>query len=145
MATYQKRTLNDGTARWDAQIRRRGVIRKKSHRTKAEAKKWALRVEREIDEDSNMARIDPNRLVTPSQLVEAHPWLGGAQASQGEEVRRRRGMRQLRWLLNEAHRNGLAAAIIRPSGRRILIDLDAFDRWLESRREHRGDEGEGCR
>ena len=42
----------------------------------------------------------------------------------------------LRWLVFNARQNGLDAAIIRV-GRRVLIDLQKLDAWLEARREAR--------
>lgn len=40
---------------------------------------------------------------------------------------------QLRWMIFQAERNGLAGtgALIRLS-RRVYIDVDAFDRWLDA-------------
>jgi hypothetical protein len=42
----------------------------------------------------------------------------------------------LRWLVFNARQNGLDAAIVR-GGRRVLIDLQKLDAWLEARREAR--------
>ncbi len=39
----------------------------------------------------------------------------------------------LRWLIFNAEENGLNQALVRV-GRRVLIDVDAFNAWLESRR-----------
>ncbi|MCP4656882.1 MAG: DNA-binding protein [bacterium] len=39
----------------------------------------------------------------------------------------------LRWLIFNAEQNGLNRALVR-IGRRLLIDLERFDQWLE---EHR--------
>jgi hypothetical protein len=63
---------------------------------------------------------DPARLLTPAQLVELLPWLTA---------------RSLRWQLLNADRNGLAECIIRPTPRRLLIDLDGYTRWLDGRRQ----------
>lgn len=43
---------------------------------------------------------------------------------------------QVRWWIHRAGENGLAKAkaIIR-IGRRVYIDVDAFERWLESQQE----------
>jgi hypothetical protein len=65
---------------------------------------------------------DPQRLVTPHQLVELLPWLTA---------------RSLRWQLQNATETGLAEHVIRPTPRRLLIDLDGYSRWLDSRREQR--------
>jgi hypothetical protein len=78
---------------------------------------------------------DLSRYLTPAQLVEAVPFLGAAGGGESEDVRRRRGMRQLRYLIATADHNGLAACILRPSERRLVIDFDAFGRWLEGRRD----------
>ena len=43
----------------------------------------------------------------------------------------------LRWLIFRADQNGLAEAIVRV-GRRVLIDVEAFNRWLEQGRDSRG-------
>jgi hypothetical protein len=40
----------------------------------------------------------------------------------------------LRWLLFNRAQNGLDTAVVRV-GRRILLDVDAYDRWLLSGRE----------
>jgi len=44
---------------------------------------------------------------------------------------------QLRWWIFQAETNGLAAsgAIVRVQ-RRIYLDVDAFDRWIDSHNEH---------
>jgi len=42
----------------------------------------------------------------------------------------------LRWLVFNARQNGLDAAIVRV-GRRVLIDVQKLDVWLEARREAR--------
>jgi hypothetical protein len=42
----------------------------------------------------------------------------------------------LRWLVFNARQNGLDAAIVR-IGRRVLIDVQKLDAWLEARREAR--------
>ena len=39
----------------------------------------------------------------------------------------------LRWMVFQAEQNGLGGAIVRV-GRRVLIDVDAFDEWLASGR-----------
>ena len=39
----------------------------------------------------------------------------------------------LRWLIFNARENGLDDALIR-IGRRVLIDLDRFERWLDAHR-----------
>lgn len=38
--------------------------------------------------------------------------------------------RTLRHLIFDAANNGFDAVIRRPTGRRILIDIEAFDRWV---------------
>jgi len=42
----------------------------------------------------------------------------------------------LRWLVFNARQNGFDAAIVRV-GRRVLIDVQKLDAWLEARREAR--------
>ena len=39
----------------------------------------------------------------------------------------------LRWLIFNAEKNGLDCALVKP-GRRVLIDIHEFERWLEERR-----------
>ncbi len=39
----------------------------------------------------------------------------------------------LRWLVFNAHQNGFEATIVRV-GRRVLIDVEKFDVWLEAHR-----------
>lgn len=47
----------------------------------------------------------------------------------------------LRWLIHKTRCNhmddtdGFAACLVRPQRRRLLIDLDAFEAWLERRRQ----------
>jgi hypothetical protein len=48
----------------------------------------------------------------------------------------------LRWLLFRRHSNGLASAVVKLGKRRVLIDVTAFDRWLEHHREG-SDDGAG--
>lgn len=77
---------------------------------------------------------ESSHLATPLQTVELRPFLGASSVQQSEEDRRKAGLRQLRRLIAAADRNGLADAVIRLNERRLLIDLDRFDAWLESRR-----------
>lgn len=42
---------------------------------------------------------------------------------------------QLRWLIFHAPTNGLKAAVVRV-GRRVYIDHDAFDAWLDAQNVH---------
>lgn len=42
----------------------------------------------------------------------------------------------LRWRLFHRDENGLAECVVK-IGRRVYLDLDAFDRWLKSHRESR--------
>ena len=77
---------------------------------------------------------DPSSLATPQQTVELRPFLGASSVQQSEEDRRKAGLRQLRRLIANAERNGLAAAVIKLNERRLLIDLPRFDAWLDSRR-----------
>jgi hypothetical protein len=39
----------------------------------------------------------------------------------------------LRWMIFNAETNGLNRALVKP-GRRVLIDVPEFERWLESQR-----------
>ena len=39
----------------------------------------------------------------------------------------------LRWLIFHAEKNGLSKALVRV-GRRVLIDTDRFDAWLDEKR-----------
>ncbi len=61
------------------------------------------------------------RLATQAELLAASPWLTAG---------------CLDWMLRQRRRNGLAAAgaIVR-IGRLIMIDLDRWAAWLDSRRE----------
>jgi hypothetical protein len=43
----------------------------------------------------------------------------------------------LRWLLLRRQQNGLAAAVVKIGPRRLLIDVDRFERWLDSFGEQR--------
>jgi hypothetical protein len=40
----------------------------------------------------------------------------------------------IRWAIFNAHQNGLAPALVR-LGKRVLIDRDAFERWVYSHRQ----------
>lgn len=85
--------------------------------------------------------MNGTQLATLAQVVDRHPWLGAASttapADDADDTRRRRGLRQLRWMIEHADSNGLAesGAIVRPTERRLLIDLDRFGGWLDSRRQ----------
>jgi hypothetical protein len=70
------------------------------------------------------------RCRTVEQTVKEYPWLT-------------RG--RLRRLLLHRETNGLAGAVLKLTGQ-LLIDLDAFDRWLERFRgegQRLGDQGVG--
>jgi len=62
--------------------------------------------------------MTPERLVTVKQLSEASPAFTEA---------------SLRWLIFNSNANGLDRALLKV-GRRVLIDLTEFERWLD---EHR--------
>ena len=63
---------------------------------------------------------DPkNKLYTIAQLCARHPWLKE---------------KAMRWLLYNADENGIGRCVIRV-GRRVLIDENSFEDWLEERRE----------
>lgn len=53
MATFTKRNNT-----WRAQVRKKGVVKSKSFRTKAEAVAWANRTEMEIDTGSYSEIVD---------------------------------------------------------------------------------------
>lgn len=74
-----------------------------------------------------MVRFD--NLRTVRQIVEA-----SRQASGGQHPAITEG--GLRWLIFRADQNGLDQAIVRV-GRRVLIDVEAFNSWLEQGRESR--------
>lgn len=73
-------------------------------------------------------KLNVTRLVTVAQLAKINPAFT---------------VGMLRWLIHKTRsRNadeteGFAACIVRPQKRRLLIDLDAFEAWLERRRQHR--------
>jgi integrase len=54
MATLLKRTLRDGTRRYDVQIRRAGIVRKKTFRTRVAADRWARLFEAALDDDRQL-------------------------------------------------------------------------------------------
>lgn len=58
------------------------------------------------------------RLITVKQVAERYPAF-----SEGA----------LRWRIFNAEQNGLSSALVRV-GRRVLIDTEEFDRWLDSQR-----------
>jgi hypothetical protein len=41
----------------------------------------------------------------------------------------------LRWLLFRRHENGLAHAVVKIGRKRLLIDIDSFELWLDAQRE----------
>lgn len=49
MANLRRRVGGDGRVTWQAQVRRRGQQRTETFRTKSAAKKWAIRVEAELE------------------------------------------------------------------------------------------------
>ena len=75
-----------------------------------------------------MVRFD--NLRTARQIVEA-----SKKASGGQHLAITEG--GLRWLIFRADQNGLDEAIVRVGGR-VLIDVDAFNQWLERGRESAG-------
>jgi len=72
-------------------------------------------------------KVNVTRLVTVAQLAKINPAFT---------------VGMLRWLIHKTRSrngddtNGFASCIVRPQRRRLLIDLDAFEVWLEQRRQH---------
>jgi len=62
--------------------------------------------------------LTTNHLLTVKQLAEKSPAFSEA---------------SLRWMIFCAEQNGLARALVKV-GRRVLIDVAEFERWLESQR-----------
>ena len=71
MATILKRQLANGAARYDAQIRRGGVTRKRSHRTRAAAERWARKIESEIDDRRDVPTAAESR-TTVAEVLDAY-------------------------------------------------------------------------
>jgi integrase len=149
MATIIRRTLKDGTTRYDAQIRRQGVVRKRSHRTRAAAEHWARKVEAEIDDGRDTPTAAAERR-TVAEVLDAYT--GEAlEALRTADQRRRQlawwskriGSIPIRQLDRETVRAGLAALERgdTPSGnpssaanrRRFVAALSAALSWAEDR------------
>jgi len=64
------------------------------------------------------ARVDLERLITVEQLAARGPLSAAG----------------WRWALHRRRETGLDAAVVRV-GRRLLLDLDAVERWLADQRE----------
>jgi len=72
MAMIQKTTLKDGTLRWKATVRRKGVPkRSRTFRTRAQAKGWAKRVEVEILDGRTPSSAEEERR-TVDDLIEVY-------------------------------------------------------------------------
>lgn len=67
--------------------------------------------------------VDFRKLRTVRQIVELSKGANG-----GEEAAFTEG--GLRWMIFHSERNGLDEALVRV-GRRVLVDEDAFNEWLE--------------
>ena len=77
----------------------------------------------EIGKEAGMIQFE--NLRTVQQVVDASRPVAEAEPTITEG--------SLRWLIFNAEENGLDQALVRV-GRRVLIDVDAFNAWLESRR-----------
>lgn len=67
-------------------------------------------------------KLDVTRLVTVAQLAKLNPAFTNG---------------RLRWLIFNGWKNGFDECIVRLEERGLLIDLDAFEAWLEKRRARR--------
>ena len=149
MATIIKRQLNDGSTRYDAQVRRRGVVRKRSHRTRAAAERWARKIEAAIDDAVEIPSAQEERR-TVAEVLDAYEAEALDRLRTAADVRAqlawwraRIGRIPARRLRREDVRQGLAALELgegrsgRPvSGatrRRYLAALRAALGWAESR------------
>ena len=74
----------------------------------------------------DVSKVNLTRLVTVKQLTQINPAFT---------------VGMLRWLIHKTRSprmddtNGFIECIVRRSKRRLLIDLDAFERWLARQRE----------
>lgn len=88
MATIVRRTLADGSTRWQAIIRRAGQSKKKQFRTKPAAAKWARQVETDIDAGKSLPGIDAERR-TVADVLAAYEDSGSLDHLRAAEDRRR--------------------------------------------------------
>lgn len=116
MATFIKKTMRDGSTRWQARVVRRGRVMKKTTATKAAAEKWARARETAID-DGRAVPTAEDRRRTVAEALDAYE-LSGALTSLGSAHLRRQhlswwkgrlGNLRLRDLSREDVRKGLAA------------------------------------
>lgn len=144
MATILKRTLRSGQVRYDAQIRRLGVVRKKTLRTRAAAEKWALQAEAAIEDGTQIPTGRQERRIFAVALEEYLPTVRTQRAAQVVEMEllwwaERLGRVPLYRLTKEEIRRGLAALEAgeslsgRPAlggtRRKYLAALRAFLSW----------------
>ncbi len=149
MATILRRQLANGAARYDAQIRRGGVTRKRSHRTRAAAERWARKIESEIDDRREVPTAAESR-TTVAEVLDAYAaealdrlaWAPTVRAYLGW-WKTRIGSLLIRNVRREDVRQGLAAleagqgisgqSVSGSTRRRYLAALRAALTWAESR------------
>lgn len=128
MATLVKKTMRDGSNRWMAFIRRGGVVKKKTHRTRAAAERWARATEAQIDDGRDLPPVEDERR-TVSAALDAYIESGALSGLRSPRQRyqhvawwrERIGGERLRDLKRETIRTGLARleAGDTPSGRPV--------------------------
>jgi integrase len=146
VATIVKKTMKDGSTRWQAFIRRGGIAKKRTCRTRAAAERWATTTEAAIFDGKELPSVDAERR-TVAQAIDAYLgagvlgglWTEGLRRAQLEWWRGRRGSERLRELSRARIRLELAAleAGETPTGRsaapatrrRYLAALRAFLSW----------------
>ncbi len=151
MAMITKKTMRDGSTRWQARVKRRGRIVKRTTRTRAEALQWARATEAAFDEGQAPPTVVERRR-TVAQAIEAYELSGILGALRSERLRRqqlawwseRLGHLRLQDLTREDVRRALAALEQgdSPSGRgvtgstrrRYLVALRPFLAWCLDQR-----------
>lgn len=150
MATIIRRKLKDGRTVYDAQIRRRGVTRKRSHRTRAAAERWARKTESKIDDERDVPTAAERRktvgelldLYLASPELAALAWAPTVRSYLGW-WRERIGSTRASKLSKAAIQDGLAALaegegitgrpVSGPTRRRYHAALRAALSWAERR------------
>lgn len=146
MATIVKKTMADGTTRYQAVVRRIGKLKKKTCRTHAAAVRWATSTEAKIQDGVELPSADDERR-TVSQTIAAYLLAGVLDNLRSAPERRRHlewwgeriGSVRLRDLSRDQVRMQLAALESgetptgRPAGpatrRRYLASLRSFLAW----------------
>src|SRR5688572_12667535 len=97
LANLRKRIDGRGNVSWQAQVRRRGVQKTSTFRTKALAEKWARRTEEEIDRIRVSGFADRSVGETIDRYIGEGDYEGGGELDQHAETDQRNVKARLLW------------------------------------------------